>query len=447
MIRLIRYAISLIYVPTKREMDVQRHRFQVPPLKELENDGWDESFRNYEVEIAGREKFVESVDKPEKKVQGLLKLNSSFRGLADLRLARTEKVIRAYELREQALHALLLEKQEQYARAFDRVDKLFMAIADRRAVRDSYREWAKWHHRVRRALDRLTFGRWSRSCGVLESEMPRPPRVCDVSIIIGSYNRRALLREAVNAIRHNGFNGTMEIIVVDGGSTDGTLAWLAEQKDIITIIQHNRGEVDGRPIERRCWGYFINLCFKLAQGKYVMMLSDDCIIHPGCIQNGFEHFEEALKAGRKLGALAFYFRNWPVDKSYYVQSTLGDMLMVNHGMFLSDALYHIGYADETSYQFYKADTDLSLRLWRAGYSIEACPKAFLEHFYDNEEENRQSNSPLLESDREVSNIRWHGIFTSLGANEMFKTGRRRELEYDDPHCTAEVLQRYLDAGA
>ena len=123
----------------------------------------------------------------------------------------------------------------------------------------------------------VTFGRWSRSCGVLESETPRPPRVCDVSIIIGSYNRRALLREAINAIRHNGFNGTMEIVVVDGGSTDGTLAWLAEQKDIITIIQHNRGEVDGRPIERRSWGYFINLCFKLAQGKYVMMLSDDCI--------------------------------------------------------------------------------------------------------------------------------------------------------------------------
>lgn len=446
MIRLIRYAISLIYVPTKREMDVQRHRFQVPPFKEFENDAFDETLSNYEIEISGRERFIESVEAPEKKVQGLVALNSSFRGLAEMCRWRAEKVLTAYEMREQSLHKLLLQKQEQYAIAFDRVDKLFMAIADRHVIRDSYREWSKWHNRARKTLDWLTFNRWSRSYGLLESETPRPPRVCDLSIIICTYNRLALLKEAINAIRHNSFTGTMEIIVVDGGSPDGTSAWLAEQKDIITIIQHNRGEVDGRPIDRRSWGYFINLCFKLAQGKYVMMLSDDCIIHPGCIQNSFNHFEEALKGGRKLGALAFYFRNWPVDKSYYVQSTLGDMLMVNHGMFLTEALYRIGFADETSYQFYKGDGDVSLRLWRAGYSIEDCPKAFLEHFFDEKEENRQGNNPLLAIDREASNIRWHGIFTSLGANGMYKTGYRRELDYDDPHHTAKVLQRYLDKG-
>lgn len=120
--------------------------------------------------------------------------------------------------------------------------------------------------------------------------------------------------------------------------------------------------------------------------------------------------------------------------------------MVNHGMYLTEALYHVGFADETSYQFYKADTDLSLRIWQADYTIEACDKSFLEHYFDEAEENRQSNNPMLETDREASNMRWHGLYTSLGANGMFRTGVRRELKYQDPFDTASVLQRYRDAG-
>jgi glycosyltransferase involved in cell wall biosynthesis len=55
-----------------------------------------------------------------------------------------------------------------------------------------------------------------------------------------------------------------EIIVVDGGSEDGTLEWLIRQKDIITIVQHNRGEFNGKPVKRKSWGYFMNPCFKAA---------------------------------------------------------------------------------------------------------------------------------------------------------------------------------------
>ena len=36
----------------------------------------------------------------------------------------------------------------------------------------------------------------------------------------------------------------MEIIVIDGGSTDGTCDWLAKQRDILTIIQPNYTIID-----------------------------------------------------------------------------------------------------------------------------------------------------------------------------------------------------------
>src|SRR5690242_4689170 len=56
-----------------------------------------------------------------------------------------------------------------------------------------------------------------------------------VSIVLGSYNRKEFLNEAIQSIRRNGITVPYEIIVVDGGSTDGALEWLTRQQDVITI--------------------------------------------------------------------------------------------------------------------------------------------------------------------------------------------------------------------
>ena len=78
--------------------------------------------------------------------------------------------------------------------------------------------------------------------------------------------------------------------------------------------------------------------------------------------------------------MAFYYRNWPQERNYYVQRTFGGKLMVNHGLFARSALEAVGWVDEDRYQFYKADGDVCLKMWQAGYEIEDCPGAFVEHF-------------------------------------------------------------------
>ena len=83
-----------------------------------------------------------------------------------------------------------------------------------------------------------------------------------VSIVLGSYNRKAFLQEAIESIRCNGITVPYEIIVVDGGSTDGSKEWLINQPDIITIVQHNRMASGNQLSKRRNWGYFMNLSFK-----------------------------------------------------------------------------------------------------------------------------------------------------------------------------------------
>jgi GT2 family glycosyltransferase len=263
----------------------------------------------------------------------------------------------------------------------------------------------------------------------LEHAIERP----SVSVVIGSYNRRAFLERAIESVRADGAGVAYELIVVDGGSTDGSLAWLVAQKDIVTIVQHNRGEFRGAPIRRRSWGYFMNLGFKAAQGRYVMMLSDDCLLVPGAIARGIARFDEGAEDGRPIGAVAYYFRNWPHEQDYYVQRTLGGKLMVNHGLYRRDVLEQVGWVDEDRYLFYKADGDLSLKIWEAGYAIVDCPGGFVEHFEGANRAVRKTNRAVLARDREAYRQRWSGIYWDPDGPELRD---RVTLAYDDPHRTA-----------
>ncbi|PJE34020.1 family 2 glycosyl transferase [Pseudooceanicola lipolyticus] len=228
-----------------------------------------------------------------------------------------------------------------------------------------------------------------------------------ISMVIGSYNRRKLLELCIEAVREELHHEAYEIIVVDGGSTDGTVEWLTAQKDIISIIQHNRGEWRGKPLTRKPWAYFMNLAFQAASGKYICMLSDDSLIVPGAIMNGIDLFDEMLAQGVKLGGVAFYFRDYPVRKKYAVAVNVGN-LYVNHGLYLNAAMKEVGYCDE-NYHFYFADTDLCLKMKAAGYKVISSKTSFVEHYFEATPEIRASNNDeRKERDRRRLIEKWAG---------------------------------------
>ncbi len=227
-----------------------------------------------------------------------------------------------------------------------------------------------------------------------------------VSVVIGSYNRLPFLQATLETLRKDIEDIPSEIFVVDGGSTDGTIVWLADQKDIISIIQHNRGEWHGKPIERKSWGYFMNLGFRAASGKYVCMLSDDCLAVPGAIKNGIALADKQIKAGKKLGGVAFYWRNWPEQEKYWVGLAWGDRMFVNHGLYTREALQKVDYVDAENLFFYHADGDLSLRMWEAGYLTIDSPDSYIEHFSDANSEVRATNMERQKQDWATYEKRW-----------------------------------------
>lgn len=94
-----------------------------------------------------------------------------------------------------------------------------------------------------------------------------------ISCVVLTRNRAAYLRMCLKAIAQN-TKWPHEIIVVDNGSTDGTIDVADEMYDkgIITkfIYSDNRLGVCAR-----------NFGFKSAQGEIIAQIDDDVVMHPG----------------------------------------------------------------------------------------------------------------------------------------------------------------------
>lgn len=263
-----------------------------------------------------------------------------------------------------------------------------------------------------------------------------------ISMVIGSFNRLPMLKLCIDAVRKELVDQDYEIIVVDGGSTDGAVEWLTQQKDIVSIIQHNRGEWLGKKIERKPWAYFMNLAFKAACGKYICMLSDDSLIVPGAINNGVTLFDLMLKQSIKVGSVAFYFRDYPVRKKYAVAINIGN-LYVNHGLYLRTALEEVGFISE-DYHFYFADTDLVMKMKSKGYICTPSMSSFVEHFFEATPEIRASNNDTKKDDDRNKLIdKWKGISYPDQEYEKYKKivgyWDWHPTGFDDPLNTIEKL--------
>jgi GT2 family glycosyltransferase len=242
-----------------------------------------------------------------------------------------------------------------------------------------------------------------------------------VSVVLGTYNRKPFLKACISSVRQelDRLGRASEIIVVDGGSRDGTLSWLSNQSDIITVIQHNRRSQNGTEVRRRSWGYFINLGFRVAAGKYICMLSDDVVVVPGAIDNGLSYFLDKPDSSNRKGGVAFFYREWPSQSSYAIYQMFGKIVHINHGLFLSKALKEIDYADEEAFSFYRGDNDLCIRLFEAGYRIDVGVDSFIEHYCEATKSVRKTNQASIKNDSDALYERWHRYYRESDTKNRF----------------------------
>lgn len=106
--------------------------------------------------------------------------------------------------------------------------------------------------------------------------------------IIVTYNRLALLKEVIEALRLQ-TNSDQQLIVVNNGSTDETPQWLDLQSDVICIHQQNVGGAGG---------FFTGIKYAAEHGyKYCWIMDDDVICQPSALSELLSAYQARKDTG------------------------------------------------------------------------------------------------------------------------------------------------------
>ncbi len=238
--------------------------------------------------------------------------------------------------------------------------------------------------------------------GLARTESNRLNREPIVSIVVPTFNRLERLRRCLDKTRQN-VALEAEVIVVDGGSTDGSREFLARRSDV-RVIREERREGAVRAF---------NKGFRAARGRYVMWLNDDAYPLPGAVEAAVAMIERPDLP--RLGMVAFYHR-WHSDRNVldtvehegiaYRLCHVRGYPYANFGLLRRSLLERVGYADERFY-FFGFDPDLSLTIQlREGLQVLGCRKALIHHD-EHHDERKLADLPVGQEDNEKLFAKWN----------------------------------------
>jgi hypothetical protein len=242
-------------------------------------------------------------------------------------------------------------------------------------------------------------------------QAPKPPKV---TALVVSYNRKALLRRAIDALDGSESRDLFEIVVVDNGSTDGSQQLESEYPQARFIrIPRNFGLTKA-----------LNLGIRGSEGEYIFFLHDDTEVFPQAIRTLADSLDRQPEAGAVCpllvdaeGRPAPQLGRFPPDDVWQpaqpgtepvpVDYARGAALMIRR--FFLTAMRQI----DESYGQFGSDADLCYQVRRAGKKILLVPSARARHA------GRQAASPLRLADQELGAAAWiakhQGFLSALSA--------------------------------
>jgi GT2 family glycosyltransferase len=175
-----------------------------------------------------------------------------------------------------------------------------------------------------------------------------------ISIVLGTYNRFTFLRECVLTIREF-VSRDYEIIVADGGSTDGSREWMVDQNDIVMIGERALfGAVDA-----------YNKAFSIAKYPFVAHLNDDCHLQDTCLDAACELLETNPLIGQV--AIPFYDRKGK-PRTMHIHMNGVSVLYANFGVTRKKIGDHVGWWGNYLHT-YGGDCELSFQVWNLGFQV------------------------------------------------------------------------------
>lgn len=185
-------------------------------------------------------------------------------------------------------------------------------------------------------------------------------------VVFGTFNRFPLLKKAIASVRQAVVScGEYEIVVVDGGSTDGSREWLREQPCVKLIEQE--GPLTGAVAAFNLgFGYCVDAGY-----DYVCHLNDDAEI---ITDDGIGRAIGVMIADQQVGEVAF-----EIDlRGDWAFEYINGVPYANFGVVRRDVGMAVARAqgDETGrnwwnpiYRTYGADTEFGVWVWKLGFRV------------------------------------------------------------------------------
>ena len=188
-----------------------------------------------------------------------------------------------------------------------------------------------------------------------------------LSVVVGTYNRLHLLRRCLMALV-NKVDVEHEIVVIDAGSTDGTIEYLEGLQGIRLVC-------DGKRLgQARSY----NRVFQTLTSKYVCWLSDDNVLRDGMLDLAVSILEEHPE----IGMVALKTRDviGPFQHAAYIGgiSSVG-ILNCNQGVIRNSILRKVGYFGE-EFRDYGIDSDLTAKVLLKGWQVVYTKEIAINHY-------------------------------------------------------------------
>jgi glycosyltransferase involved in cell wall biosynthesis len=190
--------------------------------------------------------------------------------------------------------------------------------------------------------------------------------LAQISIITPSFNRVGMIDQAVRSVLQQNYD-PLEHIIVDGGSTDGTLDLLAQFHHLTVVSEPDNGMYDA-----------LNKGLKLAHGEIIGFLNSDDLYAPFALKGGtapFANPEVEAVAGRaqiffesKDGKFENLSEIAPPKPGGLLEQTVLGIPGFNAWFFRRSIFDKIG-AFDTEYRF-TGDKEFLIRLALAGIVYE-----------------------------------------------------------------------------
>lgn len=240
-----------------------------------------------------------------------------------------------------------------------------------------------------------------------------------VSVVIPNFNGKDLLEKhlpSVLAAFAYKKNKIVEVIIVDDGSSDGSVGFIKKNHASVRLISHKKN---------RGFAYAVNTGVRSAKGELVVLLNSDVDVSVDFVEHTLGHFKDPKAFGVSLHEKGYghnkgrFIDGFIVHEGQKETTKTQSTFWANGGSSILRRSLYIklgGLDDQLTKPFYWEDIDLSYRAQKRGYKILWEPKAKVIHVHE---------STIKQFPKKYKNLVWERnqllfIWKNLTSPNMFR---------------------------